>query len=529
MLKTHYQFEDLQLSSQLILDLIAEKESVKPLINQSYNLENVRDQLKDKRISPAIRKQLVDALKRQNAQLEISQKSQENLTLLSEESTYTVTTGHQLNVLTGPLYSLYKVAQTIVIAKALKEKYPHSNFVPIFWMATEDHDFDEINHLHLFGQKIAWEKSGQEDKVVGRISTDSIDDFLEQIEEKFKDPEALKVVRVFTDIYRKTDTLAAAGRQIMDHFFGREGLLILDGDEPDLKSFFAPVMVKEVEEQLIKNQVEKTNAYLQKNGYHEQVYVRTCNLFFINEEGKRIRIRREGETFHIGDTAYTKEQLTALIREHPQQFSPNALMRPIYQEMLLPNVVVVGGGGEIAYWLQLKGVFDQLELSFPLLRVRDSVLLHTREEKELLNELKIELMDLKMGVHQIIKDIALQESESNLQLTAAESDLFKAKSKVMEKVHQVNSALEPMVEAEFTKMIKSIEKIESKLIKAEKAKHEKTQKNLLKVKEHFFPENGFQERHESFLFYYLKDELFIQKILTNLSAGNKAVIQLIEI
>ena len=529
MLQPTYSFEDLKLGSQLVRDLIAEKEVIKPLVDHFFDPDKIEAQINAKDFDASTREILYNALKKQNAGITLSKASQQNLESLKSDNTYTITTGHQLNLMTGPLYSIYKIAQVISLSEKLKEQNNGFNFVPVFWMATEDHDFEEINHIHLFNNKIAWNKTDQENRIAGRIETGSIDSFLAEVEGKFQDESALKLVKQFTAFYSETNNLSEATRRFVANLFQDTGLIVVDGDDTALKALFKPLMKKEVEEEVGFTSVMKTNEYLENNGYHQQVFVRGCNLFFINEDGVRERVRKEDDQFFIGEEPISKEELLNKIDSNPEQFSPNALYRPLYQETILPNLVYLGGGGEIAYWLQLKSLFDAHGLTFPMLRLRNSVLLYRKQQAELMSEHKLDLMDLKLGVDQIVKDIALNNAEQNLQLTDAEAEMLKAKSMVMEKVYKVNKNLETMVEAEFAKMIKTMERIEAKLIKAEKSKHEQVQNKLVRLRDQFFPNNGFQERHENFLPYYLKDDQFIHKILTNLTVDKLPHIKTIEI
>ena len=376
---------------------------------------------------------------------------------------------------------------------------------------------------------MSWNKDDQENVIVGRIDTKGIEVFLSEVESLFQDPVALESVKKFTDCYRSTNNLADATRLLLNNLMGEFGLVIIDGDDAELKAEFKDIMVNEVRERVGFEQVTATNSILAAHNYHEQVHVRECNLFYIDEESVRHRIVAENKSFEINGNQKSEEDLIDEIQTHPERFSPNALYRPLYQEKILPNVVFIGGGGEIAYWLQIKTLFEKQEVVFPMLRLRDSFLLFTAAQSELLSKLDLELMDLKLGVDQIVKDLAIHESEMNLQLTDAEAELFKVKSMIMEKVHKVSSGLETMVDAEFAKMIKSIENIEAKLIKAEKGKHEQTQNKLLKVRNAFFPDNGFQERQDNFLPYFLKDENFVAKILGNFASSNEPRIRLIEI
>ncbi|UKN02874.1 bacillithiol biosynthesis cysteine-adding enzyme BshC [Paracrocinitomix mangrovi] len=529
MLKDSYSFEELKMSSQLVRDLVAESEKVRPFINRFFDFNAIIDQINEKNFSEEKRKVLYKVLNEQNKDVQLSVQTKCHIESLQSENTFTITTGHQLNLMTGPLYSIYKAVQVIKIANQLKEIHPTYNFVPVFWMATEDHDFEEISKIHLFGKAVQWEKEGQENLVTGRISTAQIEPFLSEIEGFFQDPKAQEVLKNFTDIYRNTSNLTEATRQLMNELLGDYGLVILDGDDPELKSFFAEHMILEVENQIGFETVQKSDEELESKGYHQQVFVRECNLFYIHKDGVRERIALNEDRFEFDGQSYSKDDLVELIRKQPAQFSPNALYRPLYQEVILPNLVYVGGGGEIAYWCQLKAMFEKHNVVFPMLRLRDSAILYNQPQVDLLNELDISLFDLKLGVEHLIKDIAIENADADLQLTEAESLLMKSKSAVLEKVYKVNEGLAQMVEAEFAKMVNSIEKIESKIIKAEKAKHEKVQKQLVRVRDNFYPENSFQERYDNFLPYYLKNDQLIKDIYTNLKVEKTPLIQLINI
>lgn len=529
MIQEEYSFKDLSFSSKLIRDLIDGREELFSLINTPFNLSQLGEQIKQKKFCEEGRKKLVTAIQQQNSNIELSSLTSENIQALSASNSYTITTGHQLNLLTGPLYSIYKIAQVIVIAQEAKKLFPENHFVPVFWMATEDHDFEEINHIHLFGDQISWEGDGIKDKVVGRIETNSIQQFIDRVLEKYQDEEKQLLIKTITNHYLQHNTLASAHRAIVNVLFNEYGIVIIDGDDPQLKQSFTSIAKQEVLDGFVYEQVGQANLKLDELNYHQQVFVRDCNLFYINDAGVRFRIEKEDEKFKLEDSWLSKEDLITLIEQSPEKFSPNALMRPMYQEKILPNLLYVGGGGEIAYWLQLKAAFERVDLTFPLLRVRDSLLLLTEKMKAQFAALEVDLKDLKENIDLLVKNRVVEQSESDLQLTDAQVQIMKAKSMIFEKVHSVNPGLEQMVEAEFVKMIKAIERIEEKLIKAEKGKHDQLIKNLKKLQQLVYPNGGFQERYENFLPYFLNNNHIISDILSNLTADPKPKIKILTI
>lgn len=527
MLQKEYLFEELKMSSKLVRDIVNHKDSLKALVGDFYSLENIQKRAASKNHALEARNILVDVLNQQYGDVVVSNATQLNIESLQHPNTFTITTGHQLNLMGGHLYYIYKIAQIINVAKELNSRADGNKYVPIFWMATEDHDFAEINHINLFNQKITWEKQSPHDEVTGRISTEGLNQELQKIESLFQDDSVLAKVRELTHIYKSTKNLAQASRLLVNHLFGEHGIVVIDGDDPKLKSLFKQYMLLEVNEEVGFKTVTATNQYLEKELYHEQVHVRECNLFYIDEHNVRHRIVKESSQFNINGKHFSRKEIAAEIEEFPERFSPNALYRPLYQEVVLPNLAYIGGGGEIAYWLQLKALFEAQGIEMPLIQLRDSILIVDSNQKELLDNLDLSLLDIKLGVDQIIKEITLSTSKEELHIDLG--PLEQMRTTILEQGEKINPGLKGMIEAEFSKISKSIEKIEAKLMKEEKGKHDQLHNKLIKVREKFFPQGGFQERHENFIPYYTKYPDFTSKILSILIPENEAKIRLIEL
>jgi len=506
-----FSFKEFQFSSPIIRDFVSETSAIKPYCGAFFSLENCLEQTKRKDFKLEDRKVLVEALKRQYSQTIITDETHKNISSLLDENTYTITTGHQLNLMTGPLYSLYKILQVITISAKLNQK-GQQHFVPIFWMATEDHDFEEINHLHLYNQKISWDKEGQENLITGAILLDAIEEFHETISGKFNDERTTEQLKAFLSHYESGNNLASATRGLVNQLFGQYGLVIIDGNDEQLKQKFKSIAYAEIENQVTYKAVSRTNRLLEESGYHQQVYLRNINLFYIDDKKKRTRIALQDDQFSIGDESIEKTELLKLLESQPASFSPNALLRPVYQEAVLPNIAYIGGGGEIAYWMQIKGVFEALEIPYPLLRVRDSFVLLNDKQVEDMNELGLSLTDLKRDYHELIKEIALEEVSIDIELDREKAALKEIEAQLNDKVEHINKGLLSMVGAEFTKMEKSLERIESKMIKAEKSRHEQKGKKIQKLQDKIYPKGGFQERYENFLMYYFKEEDFINRL-----------------
>jgi bacillithiol synthase len=233
--------------SNLIVDYLDEKSEIKSLYNRFPTIENFKLQLeeKNKNFPSENREVLANSLELQYKNFEISEATSTNIQLLKEAKTFTITTGHQLNLFTGPLYFIYKIVSVINLCKELKNAYPEHNFVPIYWMATEDHDFDEINFFKFKGKKIQWKK--ESNGPVGRLNTSGLETVFNIIEHEFgigNNGRALK--ELFQNAYLNHPNLADATRFLANELFKNDGLVIIDGDDTNLKKLFVPFAKKRI-------------------------------------------------------------------------------------------------------------------------------------------------------------------------------------------------------------------------------------------------------------------------------------------
>lgn len=384
--------------SELICDYLDQKEELKPFYNRFPNLKNFAGQIEEKanQFPEANRTVLYDSLKDQYNGITTSKKTQDHIIQLKEPITFTVTTGHQLNLFTGPLYFLYKIISTINLTKDLKKEYPKYNFVPVYWMATEDHDFDEINYFNFKGKKLQWNKSAS--GAVGHLATDGLQEVFEAFATGLGNSiNAKKLKELFSKAYLEHETLTDATRYLANALFGAYGLVILDGDDAALKRLMIPYAKKDIIEELSFTKVSESISALQQvsNAYGIQVNPREINYFYLIAGVRERIIKREGRYF-VNDTdiSWNEHELSKELDEFPQRFSPNVIARPLYQEVVLPNLCYIGGGGEIAYWLELKAMFDAMQIALPVLLVRNSALVISEKQADKLKKLDLSKQDL---------------------------------------------------------------------------------------------------------------------------------------
>ena len=518
--------------TKMICDYLDENPSLSTFYNRFPKLENFRPQFEEKRsqLSLAQRRMLAKRIMFQYDGNSLSQTTLSNIDLLCESGTFTVTTGHQLNLFTGPLYFLYKIFSTINLAEQLNHKYPKHYFVPVYWMATEDHDFDEINYFNLFGNKIEWQRDAS--GAVGELSTEGLKNVKEILKKKLgPGKNAEKLISYFAEAYQKNTNLADATRYLANSMFWEYGLVIVDGNDPELKKEFIPYAEKELTENLSFKKVSETTEKLTDLGFSEQVHPREINLFYLKENLRERIIEKEGR-FYVNETdiSFSKEEILKELHENPERFSPNALLRPLYQEVVLPNLCYIGGGGELAYWFQLKDYFEAVQVPFPILLLRNSALLVPKMLSEKMKVLNVKVEDLFLPQHELmtkhmlgISEIAIDFSQQKEFLKQQFKDLYKV-------AKQTDVSFLGAVGAQEKKQLNGLDNLEKRLLKAQKRKHSEELDRVKNIQNQLFPNHSLQERQLNFSEFYLEfGEELLDLLKENLNPldGNFTVLELL--
>lgn len=492
--------------SPLMNDYLEQKSNLQSLYNRFPNLENFEAQFQEKKENfngNEKRKILVSVLEKQYAKVSTSETTLNNIQLLKESNTFTITTGHQLNLFTGPLYFLYKIISTINLTKELKAKYPSQNFVPIYWMATEDHDFDEINYFNFKGRKFRWntESSGP----VGRLSTEGLADFFEVFAQELGSGKNAKTIKkLFQESYLNHSNLTDATRFLANELFGEQGLVILDADNQDLKRTFIPYIKEELTQQTSHKKVLETAEKLKD--YTIQVNPREINLFYM-EDDLRERILLEDGIYKVNNTKieFSASEILELVENHPEKFSPNVIMRPLYQEVILPNLCYIGGGGEIAYWLELKSFFEAVNVTFPILLLRNSVVLVTEKQIKKADKLGLSWSDLFLKQNDLVNIKTAELSKFPVDFSVQKEHLQKQFESLFEIANQTDKSFLGAVKAQEAKQIKGLENLEKRLLKAQKRKYSEIIERITDLQNELFPNKSLQERQANFSDFYLEN------------------------
>jgi bacillithiol biosynthesis cysteine-adding enzyme BshC len=444
-------YKDIKYFSKLFLDYLDRDDSLRLFANYFPTLDNFEKQIAEKKNNQINRSVLVKVLKDQNQSFNLSKLSKKNINLLKSENTFSVTTGHQICLFTGPLYFIYKIISTINLCEQLSVKYNNNNFIPIFWMASEDHDFQEVNHIYLFGEKIEWKN--KQNGAVGKMNLCGFEEVISKLKITLgSHKNADRLISLFEQSYLNHKNLSDATRFLVNELFAKYGLVIIDGDDKDLKKQFIPQIKKDILQNGFVDNIRQCSNNLAKN-YKSQAFVRDINFFKLSKGNRQLIVKNTCE----------RE-----IDEHPERFSPNVLLRPLYQEVILPNVAYVGGEAEVAYWMQLKTAFKQEAIPFPILVLRNSALLVNSKQQYVFQKLGFELEDIFLSEHELTKRYVLASSNSEISLLNEKIALDLLFQKIISKTSDLS--LQNSIRAQLQKQLSSLDNIQEKLVRIEKKK-----------------------------------------------------------
>ncbi|TXD48242.1 bacillithiol biosynthesis cysteine-adding enzyme BshC [Polaribacter sp. IC073] len=502
---TQIPFKNTGFFSKTMLDYLEKKESIQPFYNNFPDITGFHNQIEEKEKSYRLQSRLVlvEALKNQYHNFDVSEKTQDNIALLKLKNTFTITTGHQLNLFTGPLYFLYKIISAINLAEELGQKFPEKNFVPMYWMATEDHDFDEINYFNFEGKKVKWTR--EDGGAVGRFSTDGLEEVFAVFANQLGGSKNAKYLKeLFSKGYLEHTNLADATRFIANDLFKEYGLVIIDGDDKDLKNLFSPFIKNELENETSFKEVSETISKLEEN-YKIQVNPREINLFYLSKNSRE-RIIFEDGVYKVNNTntTFSKAEILKEVDENPLAFSPNVIMRPLYQEVILPNLCYLGGGGEIAYWFELKNYFEKVNVPFPILLLRNSVQVVSEKQQKKLDNLTISHEELFLNQHELLSKKVIENSDIEVEFLEKIQYLENQFSELKVVAEKTDVSFINAVNAQERKQIKGLENLQKRLLRAEKRRQNDLVERITALQNELLPNQSLEERQRNFSEYYLE-------------------------
>ncbi|MCS7037074.1 MAG: bacillithiol biosynthesis cysteine-adding enzyme BshC [Saprospiraceae bacterium] len=490
---------------------------LRPFYCWEPTLDRLPDVLTARSGAAVPREVLAAVLAEQYARVPTSERVLANIEALQGDRTFCITTAHQPTLLLGPLYFLYKAISTIRLAEVAERRLGH-RIVPVFVLGSEDHDLEELNHVRLFGRELRWEPGMG--GPVGRLPTRTLQPVLEALRPILGDSElARQLWQMICAAYQKQPTFAESTRALLNSLFGRYGLVVADLSDARLKRHFLSVMRDELLNQTAHRLVSETLERLRALGFKEQAPPRVINLFYL-QEGSRERIVQEGDTYRVLNTplAFSRDVLLAELEAYPERFSPNVVLRPLYQEMVLPNLAYVGGGGELAYWLERRSLFEHYGVPYPMLVRRHSVLWFDKDA--LKRSLKFAFPPQRYfdDPDTLVRDFVATRADASVDLSTEIAELRALYERIARRAKAIDPTLESAVRADAVKAAGQIEHWQGRLLRAEKQKHDIAIGQLRALRDKLFPGGQLQERVDNFIPYYLKyGEQFIETLMEHLT------------
>ncbi|MCH8326115.1 MAG: bacillithiol biosynthesis cysteine-adding enzyme BshC [Bacteroidetes bacterium] len=443
-----------------------------------------------------------------------SDKTHNNIEKLKSNKTLAVVTGQQLGILGGPLYTIYKTLTTIKLCEYLSERYSDFNFVPVFWLEGDDHDFNEVSSIGIlnlenkfqvidYGEKI----SNDDDRIsVGKINfTEDINLFFEEIERTIRTTEFTKdILNRLKDFYKPGNSFKDAFKQILYSLFDKYGLLVLDPQDSKIKEILKPIFKKEISDfRTHTEQIIKVSATLEEL-YQAQIKVKPVNLFYSDDSG-RFLIEPTDEGFRLKGkhVKFTLDELIDLIETEPQNFSPNVLLRPICQDYILPTAFYVGGPSEIAYFAQLLPMYNIFNIEEPIIFPRSSATLLEKGIQKSIDKFNLNLKDVFVKNNQLEEKIITSISNDNTdELFKKVKDEFEITfDKLKEKLFQLDKTLGDASSKTQQKIFRYLEELKSKAENAVKRKHETSIRQINKISSSLYPNSDLQERSLNFIYF----------------------------
>jgi bacillithiol biosynthesis cysteine-adding enzyme BshC len=490
--------------TKIVVDYVAGANDLKDFYEHEVNIEGIKAAISQRKKFVTNRKLLVEQLGIQYKDLNDSIGVNENIQSLLDENTFTICTAHQPNIFTGHLYFIYKILHAIKLADNLKKQLPQYNFVPVFFMGSEDADLEELNHVVVDNKKYTW--NTKQKGAVGRMKVD--DNLLKLIDEiggrikveKFGN----NIFNALKSCFQKNSTIEQSTFLFVHYLFKNYGLVVFLPDNAALKNAMHDVFEEDIFKNTPSQIVSKTSENLSVK-YKVQAHPREINLFYLKDD-IRNRIVQVKDQFVVHDTdlVFTKDEMQRELKDHPERFSPNVILRGLFQEMILPNLAFIGGGGELAYWLELKDLFNYYKVPFPILILRNSFLIIEKKYHGLIEKLNLATADLFASKEFVLNELVKKNTPHRLLLDEEKFQIQQAYFSIKKLVKEIDVTLEQHAEALEAKANKRLEAMEKKMLRAEKRKFEVIKNQLEKIFTSLFPSGGLQERTENFMLLYSK-------------------------
>ncbi|MBI4811092.1 MAG: bacillithiol biosynthesis cysteine-adding enzyme BshC [Ignavibacteriales bacterium] len=488
------------------------------------------------------RELLVQVLLKQNQRYGVSQSTIDNINLLHDHRTLAIVTGQQVGILSGPLYTIYKTITTIKLAKELNNVLPEFRFVPIFWLEGEDHDFGEVNKVnilntdnspvtleYLLSSKIGGKNLGS----VGELIFDNnLEHFLDALQKTLANTEFKQSVIDFIKThYRQGISFNQAFVSFMSKLFENDGLIFISSNDVRFKKILSPIFLKEIYEYpRVSQLIIEQSAHLEEQ-YHAQIKTKALNLFYFHKNGRYLIEPRDND-FSLKGTRHiiSKDEMLRSVQDAPELFSPNVALRPICQDTILPTAVYVAGPSEIAYFAQLKKVYNYFNLTMPMIYPRATVTLIEEKFERIMEKYQVELMEIFGDISKVETKVIDIVSEVKIDEMFAEAfqKVADLTNEMKYGLNYIDGTLIGSLDTTKEKIEQQLSVLKDKVVEAQKRKYDIALRQIGKVINNIYPNTNFQERELNIVYFLNKHGFDFIHSLKNAIEINKFKHQIIK-
>jgi bacillithiol biosynthesis cysteine-adding enzyme BshC len=508
--KAQLNFRDLKGSSKLFLDFLYYFEKVAPYYCADFrNTERFKINASNIAGNTYQRSELIDILGQQNKTFGLGPKTFENISRLADKRTCVVFTGQQVGLLTGPMYTIYKTLTSIKLAEYLSSEL-NIEVIPVFWMASDDHDFEEVRHVHPLNglnnlRKIYYEPENMPNNIPLSFFDldDNIGPFIDQVFSALPKSENIgELESLVRNAYKPGVSISEAFGNLLGRLFENSGLVVVNPSDVRIKRLAAPLFEKEITDFNASNQIiQLANIELGKLGYHTQVNRpdEYLNLFYF--AGRRARIGFDGDSYFIDgvDRRYSLEELLESVKQAPNYFSPNVLLRPVMQDYIFPTLAYIGGPSEVAYFAQIKDLHNHFGVQCPIVFPRISATILDKYACKIMEKYDLKLSDLvdDKTVQAKIKELVEKQVPEDLanKLENDRDEIIKRILEIENYLAGLDEGVKKTVQKSKGKVEYELKSLREKIFKAYKKQNDTLVDSVERTANFLFPESSLQERH----------------------------------
>lgn len=516
--------------SKLYVDYLYDFQKVKHYFEYDYqNLNDFQLRIAHLNKNYKLRNELHDILLEQNKNFNCGEKTFLNISKFKEENTYVIVTGQQVGILGGPLYTFYKIISLLKLVNKLNSEYSSYNFIPVFWLEAEDHDFDEVKKVNIITsdnqiKRIEYslkEKSPQH-TAISDYRLENIIDFISEVKSYLPNSDFKNdVIEFINSTYQNSDTFGRSFVKFYNKLFPDEGIVFINSNEKKIKDLLKNIFKKEIQSYPKSCRLIIDISAKLEEEYHNQIKPKPVNLFMFYKGGRYL-IEPKADGFGLRGTRkiITKQEIEEIIETSPELISPNVVLRPIAQDYLLPTVAYVAGPSEIAYFAQLKPVYKEFDVQMPIIYPRATVTLIEEKIAKILEKYELDVKLIIKNSRYTTQHVVNLISEVKIEplftecITRINDNLNELKFGL----DYIDHTLLGSLETTRQKIIQHLNLLKEKTQLAQQQKYEIALRQVEKAINNILPNAEMQERELNLINYMNKYGLnFYKKIIDEIT------------